>query len=359
MKLKNEIFFSFLFIHFSNFILSIPLEEYKYLEIPLISNIYGMPGISLSLGSPPQTFDFYISTILHKTYITSKNNYEIGFSPNNSISYFSNNELQKLPFISNKAKGISSQDSLLIHTKYGSAIVPNFNFFLLTEGDYGFHYIGSFGLEHTFENKEDEKYSVINMLYKEGKIAHKIFFLTKMFNKVTLTIGRFPIDYFNTKTYKFCSLSSSPYWQCQLNAIYFDDYSLYPINEYVTFSLSGNIMCVSDYFYTQMKQKYFYDALMKNECNEEVKENKKTLICIYPYTVPKDPEISFIFGKWNIKFKMNKLFFVTGDYEKWFALMKCKDDEFKWSMGYHYFSGSTIVFDKENEKLGFNLYNNL
>lgn len=51
--------------------ISFILNEDKSITIPLVVSTYGVPGIRLSLGNPPQSFEFYVSTILHKTYIIS------------------------------------------------------------------------------------------------------------------------------------------------------------------------------------------------------------------------------------------------------------------------------------------------
>ena len=333
--------------------ISFILNEDKSITIPLVVSTYGVPGIRLSLGNPPQSFEFYVSTILHKTYIISYDSYKEGFHIKNSTTFnYVSDTPVAFPSISENAEGIISKDTLTLDTLK----LDNFDFILMTKGNFGFHYIGSIGFEYKPENEDDYKYSLVNRLYDTGAISHKVFYFVKKYNTITLTIGTFPNDYFTDKRYKFCSLSPNANWQCIMNAVYFDDV-LYPVRAFVNLSMSGNIICVDDNIYNQIKNKYFIEAMQKSLCQEDKRDGKKTLICIYPFQIPEDPDISFMYGKWSLTFKLNKLFFISGDYDKWLSIMKCNANDFVWSMGYYYIPNSVIVFDKENKRLGINLNN--
>ena len=226
-------------------------------------------------------------------------------------------------------------------------------------------FICSIGLEYSFTNKEDTKYSLLEHLVTSGFIYRRIFYINKQSKTSSIVFGKAPIDYrrlSHRKRYKKCKLIKSPsephLWQCNLNAIYFtSNYQIIPINEALTWSFGGSINCVNADVYETIKSFFFASAIDEHICEEKHETGQTFLECIYSFSIGKyykETSIVYVFGKWSIRINLDDLFHVVNDYTKWFGLIKCDKSEhgFNWSFGLSHINKGVFIFDKDNDEFG-------
>ena len=328
-------------------------DEAKEIVFNLDINEYGVPSIQLSLGTPPRKYKFFISTIISRLYIAES---EDGYIPSLS-STFENDEggLIELPDLGRDVKGKKVRDTLSFNNNYQ---MTKFPFVLLKKGDVNYYYKGSLGLEYQSVTDEDDDFSFINNLYRKNIINFFIFYIQhdKRDNTKKLIFGTAPINSFITRKFKTCKLRKRDKignlnisWQCFLNSVYFDDNSLYTVEQPISFSIGGNIMCVNKEIYDVVKKKYFSQAISSGTCWEKEESNRHFIKCQNEFSLNEDAYIALVFGKWNIKLNINSLFLSTSN--KQLQIMNCENTNHPWSLGYNILGISTLVFDKENGML--------
>ena len=324
----------------------------------------GNYALEITIGTPPQSFECYISTVLPKLYLPVyssfvnliKSTSQSVFEPHLSSTFTKENSYP-IPLHQLSSKGYISTDKLTFSFKHS---LNQFQFITLTEG----HNIGktfscSVGFEYLVNEANDNSFSIINSLYSSGQIYIRVFYIIKNQHDSSFSIGKYPpnfLEFSHRHQFKKCSLVASkthPYlWQCHLNAIYFSNMNdVIEINKALTWSFGGNVNCVNEEFYNVMKEKYFKSALSMHDCHEVFESERIHLDCNSRFEINGDPTINYVFGKWNMKFKLNELF-VAGDYSrKWFGIMKCKEGhlEFNWSIGLFHIKKGTFLFDKEKQ----------
>lgn len=330
-------------------------EEAKEIVFNLQTNDFWVPSIELSLGTPPRKYRFFLSTLTPRIYIAES---EEGYNPSLS-STFEEEEggIMTLPKIGRDVIGKKVRDTLSFNNNYQ---ITNFPFVLLKAGDVRYYYKGSLGLEYQSATDEDDEFSFINHLYRNNIINFFIFYIQydKTDNSKKLVFGKAPINSFITRKFKTCKLRKRDKvgnlnisWQCFLNSVYFDDNSLYTIDQPIAFSIGGNIMCVNSQIYDAITQKYFIKAMNSGICWENKQSEKSYIKCAEEFTLDGIAFIALVFGKWNIKLKINTLFLVLNDSTKQFQIMNCENSQNQWTIGYNILGISTLVFDKENNML--------
>ena len=143
-------------------------------------------------------------------------------------------------------------------------------------------------------------------------------------------------------------------WQCSLFGFYFDDYSLYPLNDRITFSIGGNVICVDQKFYVYIKQKYFVEEMKNGNCWEKSLNSHTFISCLKSFSMAKVSRISIIIGKWSLSYSIEDLFENDAFNSKYFQMVNCHsklEEPFSWSLGYKHLKNFVIVFDKEKEEL--------
>jgi hypothetical protein len=132
--------------------------------------------------------------------------------------------------------------------------------------------------------------------------------------------------------------------------MYFSDSDdVIPLNKALTWSFGGTVNCVDEVMYSVIKVKYFKNALNNEQCEEMVSGDRMYLNCKANFTINGDPTVSYVFGKWNMKFKLNDMFYKEDNGHKWLSIMKCDEGSsgFNWSIGLFHIKKGTFVFDKE------------
>ena len=350
----------------------IPPELSISLELVKSGNSIGIP---LSIGTPPQSFQCYLSTVLPKLYLPqyypSGSSFMVSkiYEPNSSTTFIplNNAQINLITEVSSSTFGYTASDTLSLLDD--QLHVDNFSFITLTEGNQmNTKFICSIGLEYSFTTKDDAKYSLLENLVNSGLIYRRIFYINKQSKtSSTIVFGQTPINYnrlSHRKQYKKCKLIKSPtqphLWQCNLNAIYFtSDSQIIPINEPLTWSFGGSINCVNAEVYETIKTLFFTSAIDEHICEEKYETGQTYLECIYSYSLTRtyrEISIVYIIGKWNIRLNLDDLFHVVNDYTKWFGLIKCDKNitgvGFTWSFGLSHIKKGVFIFDKDNNEFG-------
>ena len=333
-------------------------------------------SLQITIGTPPQSFECYLSTVLPKLYLPqydssgtiTKSTSQLIFHPDSSSSY-SHNDTSPISFpeISFSSEGYTSTDVLAFTRRH---TLQKFNFITLTRGpNIDNTFSCSVGFEYMFKDPNDNTFSIINSLYDSNQIYLRLFYIIKNKHNSSFTFGKYPPKY-NDITYRYqykkCSLLISkthPHlWQCRLNAMYFSDSNdVIQLDKALTWSFGGTVNCVDDAMYRIIKTKYFKNALYNDECEEVYNGDRTYLNCISSFVIrgnsnngdndndDDDVTVSYIFGKWNMKFKLNEMFYKEDHGHKWFGLMKCEEGNsgFNWSIGMFHIKKGTFVFDKE------------
>ena len=314
---------NFFYIYFY-FLLKLSFVLSKSVEFEVFTNQNGVPSLVLALGTPPQQFNFYISTILSKLYIIQKNKEVKNAYDSKSSSTFqcSNYETIRLPYFGSNIKGIEEKDTL---TLFSNLKLNSFPFMLITEGYPGYYYNGTIGLP--YQEKEDKDYSLLYQLSINGLIDYQVFYIKRTGDKLNFIIGEYPLLF--KQHYKECQLMKrtkdgelNKKWMCNLHSIFFDNYKMFYIDEPISFSIGGNIFCVSKEFYEYIVMNFFEKAIANNQCEERYERTDKSIYCENSFFLKQT--ISLILGKWTLKIKMDNFWIITDVHDKLFSLSECK-----------------------------------
>ena len=325
---------------------------------PLKMNEYKMPAVTMSLGTPPQTFEFLITTYSSKVYISKKD----GFDCSQSLTCEDLKMKILLRFISENTYGVLTTD----HIKIGSVTVRGFKFVYIIDEDLQYIYKGMLGLDYLNKNSDRDisspvSYSFLSQLYTRGFIEKQMFFIGKFEGIPRIVFGDYPANKLSYQKYHSCDLIKKDsrgefniLWKCTLNAIYFEDNTIFSVNEPIAFGISSNYMSVTLPFYTYIKMKFFLGAFEHGDCRESIEDTSHSIWCRESFNADYIGEISLIFGKWNIKLKGEQLWIRRpNSREKCFRLLYYYENKFTWSINYTILEDRYImIFDRENDKLG-------
>ena len=236
--------------------LLVPSEQLENtIELQVEESNFHSITITLGIGSPPQYFTFYFSTILQKLYIADGSNFPDGFDPSKSSSFRDESRIITLPYAGYNSKGKYCFDTIQMSIGLN---VKDYPFVLITEGLINYKNKGTIGFEYLTRSKAEDEYSFMKRLKKLGIINKEIFYIDSTGEKPRLILGGSPlITQLQERRGKKCklinvmenSLTNNPLWQCNLNAIYFDDDDFYPVKKRITFSIGGNVICVGQVFF--------------------------------------------------------------------------------------------------------------
>lgn len=185
--------------------------------------------------------------------------------------------------------------------------VYDFNFYLITlrtQLSYSYH----LALGLIFEN---ENYSFIHLLYRQGTIENLQFWLIpeKRYNRRTGTIyfGGVPDFIFSQIRKKgVCSVAGKRNWSCDMSKIAIKNYEY--INTYETlFNPSVKEIYAPKDFIVFLSQTVFADSFLEDKCSVELLKGNKGIVCDKE-VLDKYTEISFVMGKYQYVFKLKSFF---------------------------------------------------
>ena len=204
------------------------------LEIPTENEMEFKTVLNACLGTPPQCFNLGVQTNTFYIWVRSSNSREKNsnvktFDLTSSSTLQKNNQYFERRIFGRKVTGFEARDILTINGEDYSKI----NFIILETTDSLLDMEGFIGLGYT-PNSNERKFSIIQQLFENGVIPHKVF-TQKYFTekKGQLTIGRIPKYIVNDYThYGRCAaldkvINGQRYknnnWECKIDDIYFGD----------------------------------------------------------------------------------------------------------------------------------------
>ena len=325
---------------------------------PLKINQYRMPAITMSIGTPPQSFEFLITTYSSKMYIPKHNGFDCEAS---STCEDSGKEIP-LRFIGEKTKGRLVKDIVTVE----QVTVNKFNFVNIIDDDITYIYKGMIGFDYLCLNEDRDiqnpvRYSFLSEIYGRGYIEKQMFSVGKIEGAPKIILGGVPENDLSFRKFKKCKLiqrksdgSYSNLWKCTLNSIYFDDYTMYPVNEPIAFGISSNFMSVTLDFFNFLKDKYFKKPIEEGVCRVNIDENSRALFCLNDFDTSYIGTISLVIGKINIKLSGEQLWISNSRLrEKYLSLMYYEEKKFTWSINYNIIQNQyTMVFNRQDDVFG-------
>jgi len=339
-------------------------------EIPTESEMGFKTVINACLGTKPQCFDLAVQTNTFYIWVRSSGSKEKD-SETNSFDYTKSTTLQrnnkyfKKRLFGRKITGFEARDILSIDGKEYSKIN-----FLILESSETFRFMDGFiGLGYT-PNTEERKFSIIQQLFENGVIPHKVFsqkYFTE--HKGQLSIGEIPKYIVKDFThYGRCSaldkiIEGKKYknnnWECKIDSIYFggDEKNIIP--------LSGDYKNEQKMSFLSYRKRSFIplavfeqigNTILKNEISNGKCEVKHHLRYSF-YECDKEIEIkniTFVFGDWEFTIQNQNLFKETkeGNNTKEFILYH-KDNFEVFLLGRSILKGFEMVYDYANKQIGF------
>ena len=347
----------------------------SFLEIPKIPvslNDKDRMCLELCFGTPkschlltihPQSFFIWVQDA-RSNIKKIKNKYD----PNLSTTAFVNHTLIELKLEQEKMlKGytvfdrIYTKNTLLFRGLFLSVVESNH---YEDEGMIGMGYMGSH-----FEHRT----SFINQLYFNELIYHRVF--TQSFSnndRGTISFGEIPKEIVNNyKKYGRCpalnkEINGKMYknrkWECQVNGIYFGDvynetYVLNLDNARVSFFSFRKRALIPIEIFDYFEKNYFHELIQTKKCERALIGKYDTIKC--KDQIIEAPKINIIYGDWVMSLPPDKLFIYKKETKSYEFLFYHKKDFESWSLGRPVVRLFHMVYDYQNQEIGFYSENNV
>ena len=212
----------------------------------------------------------------------------------------------------------------------------------------------------------EEDFALIYQLYKKKIISHKIFSL-KYINesKGQLTISQIPIYILKDfKHFGRCSAINDSFyheednknWECMLDSFYYKNEEKNKIsinmNERVLLLNFNQKNFVSSTLFNSFGKNYFKKALQEKKCNvTDVLEN--TFYQCDNNIVNQMPNITFVFGEFEIEFNNKDLFENVGNISIFNFYYNPFNKYFQNSFGISMLKKFEMIYDYDNKEIGF------
>ena len=339
----------------------------KSLEIPTENEMEFKTVLDACLGTPPQCFKLGVQTNTFYIWVRSSNSREKNsqvktFDITQSKTLQKNNQYFQRRIFGRKVTGFEARDILTINEKDYSKI----NFLVLETTDSLLGMEGFIGLGYT-PNSKERKFSIIQQLFENGVIPHKVF-TQKYFTeeKGQLTIGHIPkyilSDYIH---YGRCAaldrvIKGKRYknnnWECKIDDIYFGG------KEKNAISLKKEEEQRMS-FLSYRKRSFVTLEVFEDIANTYLKKEIKKGQCIIRhelrysfYECEKDTEvenITFVFGDWEFTVDGKDMFKMKKGGKTKELILYHKDNFEHFLLGRSILKGFEMVYDYANKQIGF------
>jgi hypothetical protein len=353
---------------------NIPLEQSlpsnsnlrSSLEIDTQNEMEFKTVLKACLGTPPQCFHLGVQTNTFYIWVRSSNSREKEsklntFDITKSTTIQKNNQYFQRRIFGRKVTGFEARDILTIKGKEYSRI----NFLVLETTDTLRDIEGFIGLGYT-PNANERKFSIIQQLFENGVIPHKVF-TQKYFtlNKGQLTIGEIPKYILKDYThYGRCAaldkiIKGKKYknnnWECKIDSIFYDnkEKNIIPMKsgeQKMSFLSYRKRSFVPLEVFDQIGNGYLNDEIKKGEC--WVKHEQRYSF----YECKSDTEIkniTFVFGDWEFTVESKNMFRLKGNSGTKELNLYHKDNFEEFLLGRSLLKGFEMVYDYANKQIGF------
>ena len=337
------------------------------LELPTENEREFKTVLNACLGTPPQCFNLGVQTNTFYIWVRSSESREKDskvktFDISNSTTLQKNNQYFEKRIFGRKVRGYEAKDILTIKGVDYSKI----NFIILESTDSLRDMEGFIGLGYT-PNSDERKFSIIQQLFENGVIPHKVF-TQKYFTeeKGQLTIGQIPKYIVKDYThYGRCTaldkvIKGKRYknnnWECKIDDIYFGSEEK---NSLSILKEEKQKMSFLSYRKRSFVPLEVFDELGNIYLKKEIKEGK----CIARhqrrysfYECDKDTEIqniTFVFGDWEFTIDGSEMFKFNKDGKTKELILYHKDNFEQFLLGRSILKGFEMVYDYANKEIGF------
>ena len=336
-------------------------------EVPTEREVGLKTVINACLGTKPQCFELVIQTNTFYIWVRSSSSREKdsktnAFDYTKSTTIQRNNKFFTKKLFGRKISGFEARDILTIDGKDYSKI----NFLILESSDTFRSMDGFIGLGYT-PKIEERKFSIIQQLFENGVIPHKVFsqkYFTEQ--KGQLSIGEIPKYIVKDYThYGRCAAldkvrDGKKYknnnWECKIDSIYFGG------DEKKVILISNNNEQKMQ-FLSYLKRSFIPLEVFQQIGNlflkKQIKEGKCTLKKNYQYSFyecDKDTvaqNITFVFGDWEFTIQEKNLFKESKEGNSKELLLYHRDNYEVFLLGRSILKGFEMVYDYANKQIGF------
>lgn len=366
----QELEFNFKLQSLTNNNYLIYMEEH----IPLNNTPNDQMILTICLGNPQQCFNVLLDSGSFLLWVSDTNCYSCPNSMkkyDRSISktYQNLNKEFSIQYGTGSIKGELAKEVITL----GNFKLSDFVFVLAQYQSDMEDIDGILGLGKSYDEMPNQKQvSFIDQLHYSKYISQRIF-TQKYINEKEgiMTIGDLPSEIKNNKneystcdTIQFYNGRLDPYWECNLSFIMFDG-QVYEIDEPTLLDTGTNQFIVPYSFLYYLSETYFKDLLDRKLCNlisQDFLETPFSIMCsLSAYSIINNlPDMYIVLGDyvnksdqsvWAIKLSYIDLFFVYRNHLVF--LLKSTRNINKWIIGQPILKKFHMVFDKENEQIGF------
>ena len=344
----------------------------SFLESQIESDFFSKTVMNLCLGTAPQCFNVIVQTnsfyIMVSDYQSRAQESKNKFDYSKSTTIVRNSRVITLNYYTQQIKGQEASDILTL----GGNTLSRINFLLISSSGKYRQEDGFIGLGYTPSNDE-KKFSIIQQLFENGNIPHKVFTqkYTDNYNGY-ITFGEIPKyiveDYMHygrchalnkirgKKEYK------NNNWECYIDYMFYGEGNDTKKNNIAKFTKEGEQIEVLFLSYRKRSflpkkifeligKTYLKDSINQNKCS--VSEENRYTFYECDLDVKLEP-LNLVFDSWEIKIESDKLFEEPreGKNRKEF-IFYYKNRFEKFLLGRSLLKGFEMVYDYANKQIGF------
>ncbi len=320
--------------------------------------------IPASFGSKEETFDIQVDTTTSETWIPSfkttmnVKKYNISLSSTGQKT----NKTFEVEDEDGDVRGKACYDSL----KVGDISLNHFGFVLVDEFEYDFKDFPQGKLGLGFKQEHGDDFNFIGKLKKNNLIDREVFSIDG--ESKELIIGELPSK-FKNQLYTTCSVSETndlddeyrQAWACELTHILFNvergkknkidlDYA-FEANARVTFDSAYPYISIPKRHLVEFK-KNFMDIFFNNTYKEK-RDGEATYFVCTDESLVSQASIAFVMEGYAYVIPSDKLFIENSDGEYEMLIRFYKENDNIFSFGGPFINFFTIVYDYEQQEVGF------
>jgi hypothetical protein len=339
-------------------------EEFLAEELSTSINQQMQMKTTICLGTPAQCFSVLVDTGSYDLWIRNKNCSQCSqgnrlFDIEKSSSLKNLNQSHTIRYGTGYAGGDYVRDTLSIGKNFTA---HNFSFLLVNKEQVnsGIDGILGVGFSYKLRHKNDLSFSMIEQLYLDNQIQHKVF-SQKFINKTRgkMFIGQLPEEIEKDRQhYGSCKVSDNVHgmqnekWICNLDGVYFNTTSgkkTFQVNSSVLFDTGTNVMLVTTSYFNFLEENYFKEAIKIGQCE---KINKGVAFWKFRCKNTENMQpIYYVVSKWKLLMGVEDLFHLYED--GYYFLLRANQNLNEWIIGEPLLSKFHMVFDQSNNEIGF------
>ena len=344
----------------------------SFLDVDIESDFFSKTVMNLCLGTPPQCFDVVVQTnsfyIMVSDYQSRSQESKNKFDYSKSTTIIRNSRFITLNFFFQQIKGQEASDILTL----GGNTLSRVNFLLMSTSGKFRTDDGFIGLGYTPSNDE-KKFSIIQQLFENGDISHKVFTqkYTDNYNG-HITFGEIPKYIVEDYThYGRCHALNkirgkkefkNNNWECYIDYMYYGDGNDTKKNNIAKFTKDEDkkeVLFLSYRKRTFLPKKIF-DIIGKTYLKDLISENKCDVKTENRYTFyecdldVKLEKLNLVFDNWQIQIDSDDLFEQPkeGKNRKEF-IFYYKEKLERFLLGRSILKEFEMVYDYANKQIGF------